>query len=279
MDAAWELGITTFDTADAYGGGRSETWIGEWLATKGSAVRDAITIETKTFNPMEAGADRGLSRDRIRRQVETSLERLGLERIRSTWRTRSTRTPPRRRRSRRSTSSCARARSARSARRTSPAEQLAEAVEISELRGLHALRVGAELVLAARSRRRGDGLPRLPRARARLRGVRPARGRLAHRVATGGARLPRGLADDPAARRVPEVRVRRGVRRPRGVRARGARARRLDGRPRDRLAPRRARGQRRRGRADSGRASRTGSRGALAWAHADDFAHLRGLFA
>ena len=81
MDAAWELGITTFDTADAYGGGRSETWIGEWLAAKGSAVRDAITIETKTFNPMEAGADHGLSRHRIRRQIETSLERLGLERI------------------------------------------------------------------------------------------------------------------------------------------------------------------------------------------------------
>ena len=61
MDAAWELGIRTFDTADAYGGGRSETWIGEWLATKGSEVRDAITVETKTFNPMTEGADRGLS--------------------------------------------------------------------------------------------------------------------------------------------------------------------------------------------------------------------------
>ncbi len=81
MDAAWELGITTFDTADAYGGGRSETWIGEWLAGKGSAVRDAITIETKTFNPMAVGEDRGLSGLRIRRQVETSLERLGIERI------------------------------------------------------------------------------------------------------------------------------------------------------------------------------------------------------
>ena len=81
MDAAWELGIATFDTADAYGGGRSETWIGEWLADKGSAVRDGITIETKTFNPMAAGEDRGLSGKRIRRQVETSLERLGIERI------------------------------------------------------------------------------------------------------------------------------------------------------------------------------------------------------
>ena len=81
MDAAWHLGLTTFDTADAYGGGRSETWIGEWLASKGREVREAITVETKTFNPIEEGADRGLSRARIRRQVETSLQRLGLERI------------------------------------------------------------------------------------------------------------------------------------------------------------------------------------------------------
>ena len=29
MDAAWELGLRHFDTADAYGGGRSETMIGE----------------------------------------------------------------------------------------------------------------------------------------------------------------------------------------------------------------------------------------------------------
>ena len=81
MDAAWELGITTFDTADAYGGGRSETFIGEWLATKHSSVRDTIVIETKTFNPNEAGADHGLARDRILRQVDVSLERLGLERV------------------------------------------------------------------------------------------------------------------------------------------------------------------------------------------------------
>ena len=81
LDEAWELGIRTLDTADAYGGGRSETWIGEWLATKGSDVRDSVVITTKTFNPMSAGADRGLSRMRIRRQVETSLERLGVERI------------------------------------------------------------------------------------------------------------------------------------------------------------------------------------------------------
>ena len=81
MDAAWELGITAFDTADAYGGGRSETWIGEWLATKSPAVRDAITIETKTFNPVSEGADHGLARARILRQIDTSLARLGVERV------------------------------------------------------------------------------------------------------------------------------------------------------------------------------------------------------
>jgi len=81
MDAAWELGIRTFDTADAYGGGRSETWIGEWLEAKGAAVRDEIVVETKTFNPLSDGADRGLSRARIRRQIEGSLARLGLERV------------------------------------------------------------------------------------------------------------------------------------------------------------------------------------------------------
>src|SRR5215471_14157827 len=78
MDAAWDLGIRTFDTADAYGGGRSETWIGEWLAASDGSVRDSITVETKTFNPMTEGGDRGLSARRLRRQVESSLERLGL---------------------------------------------------------------------------------------------------------------------------------------------------------------------------------------------------------
>ncbi len=81
MDRAWELGVTTFDTADAYGGGRSETFIGDWLKTKDGSVRDAITIETKTFNPNEAGADHGLARVRILRQIDVSLGRLGLDRV------------------------------------------------------------------------------------------------------------------------------------------------------------------------------------------------------
>jgi aryl-alcohol dehydrogenase-like predicted oxidoreductase len=81
MDAAWDRGITTFDTADAYGGGRSETFIGEWLTTKSADVRDRIVIATKTYNPMDEGDDHGLGRMRIRRQLETSLCRLGVERV------------------------------------------------------------------------------------------------------------------------------------------------------------------------------------------------------
>ena len=78
MDAAWDAGITTFDTADAYGGGRSETYIGEWIRSRRP---DGLVITTKTFAPMEAGADHGLAPDRVKRQVESSLGRLGIERI------------------------------------------------------------------------------------------------------------------------------------------------------------------------------------------------------
>jgi aryl-alcohol dehydrogenase-like predicted oxidoreductase len=81
MDAALDLGITTFDTADAYGGGRSEAWIGEWLARQSGATREGLAIETKTFNPLAEGEDRGLARARILRQIDTSLERLGVERV------------------------------------------------------------------------------------------------------------------------------------------------------------------------------------------------------
>jgi aryl-alcohol dehydrogenase-like predicted oxidoreductase len=75
MDAAWELGINQFDTADAYGGGRSEQAIGEWIDSHG--VRPLLT--TKTYNPMRAGADHGLAPERIARQLDSSLERLGVE--------------------------------------------------------------------------------------------------------------------------------------------------------------------------------------------------------
>ena len=81
MDAAGEAGITTFDTADAYGGGRSESFIGSWLRSKGPEVRERIVLATKTFNPMAEGEDSGLSADRIRRQIDASLARLGVDAV------------------------------------------------------------------------------------------------------------------------------------------------------------------------------------------------------
>ncbi len=77
MDAAWELGITHFDTADAYGGGRSETAIGRWIRSRG--VRPALT--TKTFNPMGAGADHGLAPERIAKHLRQSLDRLQVDHV------------------------------------------------------------------------------------------------------------------------------------------------------------------------------------------------------
>jgi aryl-alcohol dehydrogenase-like predicted oxidoreductase len=77
MDAAWASGISHFDTADAYGGGRSELWIGRWIAARG--VRPQLT--TKTCNPMEAGADHGLRPERIARQLRASLDRLGVDHL------------------------------------------------------------------------------------------------------------------------------------------------------------------------------------------------------
>jgi 1-deoxyxylulose-5-phosphate synthase len=79
MDAAWAAGIRWFDTADAYGGGRSESYIGRWRADRRPG---GLLITTKVFNSVTGDpSDRGLARDRIRRNVEGSLERLGVDRI------------------------------------------------------------------------------------------------------------------------------------------------------------------------------------------------------
>ena len=82
MDRAYEMGINFFDTADAYGGGRSESIIGSWLKTKSSDVRQQILVGSKVFNPVGDGPnERGLSRLHILRQVDASLARLGVDRL------------------------------------------------------------------------------------------------------------------------------------------------------------------------------------------------------
>ncbi|MEX2210642.1 MAG: aldo/keto reductase [Gaiellaceae bacterium] len=78
MDAAWELGIRHFDTAASYGGGRSEQWLGEWMAERGRRP----TITTKVFHSVTGDpADRGLAPERIRHELRGSLERLGLDSV------------------------------------------------------------------------------------------------------------------------------------------------------------------------------------------------------
>jgi aryl-alcohol dehydrogenase-like predicted oxidoreductase len=78
MDAAAEAGITVLDTAASYGGGRSEAWVGRWRAEREADV----LLSTKVYWSVAGDPDdRGLSYDRILREVEGSLERLQTERI------------------------------------------------------------------------------------------------------------------------------------------------------------------------------------------------------
>jgi 1-deoxyxylulose-5-phosphate synthase len=80
MDAAREHGITLFDTANSYGGGRSEEWIGRWLASR--RARDEVVLTTKVRNRVGPGpGDEGLSARHIREQVQASLRRLRTDRI------------------------------------------------------------------------------------------------------------------------------------------------------------------------------------------------------
>jgi aryl-alcohol dehydrogenase-like predicted oxidoreductase len=70
--AAFDAGITFFDTANVYGRGAAERAWGEIL---GAYPRDSYTLATKAFFPMSS-RDRGLSRDQIHKQIDASLERL-----------------------------------------------------------------------------------------------------------------------------------------------------------------------------------------------------------
>ena len=73
VDAALDEGITLFDTADIYGPGTSEEFIGRALEGR----RDGVLVATKFGKPMdERPEERRGSRDYIRWAVEGSLRRL-----------------------------------------------------------------------------------------------------------------------------------------------------------------------------------------------------------
>ena len=76
LDAAWDLGITTFDLW-----GWAER-VGSWLAKKGAAVRDQVVVTTKLFHSVEGDpTDSGLSPKRVYNCLEASLSRLGLDHV------------------------------------------------------------------------------------------------------------------------------------------------------------------------------------------------------
>ena len=70
--AAFDAGITFFDTANVYGRGAAESAWGEILS---GYPRDSYTLATKLYFPMSA-RDRGLSRAQVHKQIDGSLERL-----------------------------------------------------------------------------------------------------------------------------------------------------------------------------------------------------------
>ncbi len=76
LDAFAGRGGNFIDTANVYGGGRSEEWIGEWLNDRD---REEFVIASKCFWSPTASAQENLSRKSVRSEVEDSLERLGTD--------------------------------------------------------------------------------------------------------------------------------------------------------------------------------------------------------
>jgi aryl-alcohol dehydrogenase-like predicted oxidoreductase len=73
-DAAFEVGINFFDTANVYGRGAAETAWGEILSER---PRDSYILATKVWGQMsDDPADKGLSAAQITKQIDASLERL-----------------------------------------------------------------------------------------------------------------------------------------------------------------------------------------------------------
>ena len=75
--AAFEAGVTFFDTANVYGTGAAERAWGEILS---AYPRDSYVLATKVFFPM-GPRDRGLSREQILKQIDASLKRLRTDHV------------------------------------------------------------------------------------------------------------------------------------------------------------------------------------------------------
>lgn len=77
IEAAYDAGVTFFDTADAYGAGRSEVLIGKALNPK----RDRVVIATKVGNRTTADGQwvKDFSKSWILEAIDASLTRLGMD--------------------------------------------------------------------------------------------------------------------------------------------------------------------------------------------------------
>ena len=72
LDAAFDAGINFIDTANVYGRGAAETFLGDALKSR---PRDSYVLATKLYFPM-SDEDRGLSRAQVEKQLDASLKRL-----------------------------------------------------------------------------------------------------------------------------------------------------------------------------------------------------------
>jgi 1-deoxyxylulose-5-phosphate synthase len=72
LDEAFNQGINFIDTANVYGRGAAEQFLGEALQGR---PRDSYVLATKVYFPMGPN-DRGLSAKQIEKQLEASLQRL-----------------------------------------------------------------------------------------------------------------------------------------------------------------------------------------------------------
>jgi aryl-alcohol dehydrogenase-like predicted oxidoreductase len=77
LEEAFSQGINFIDTANVYGRGAAETFLGEALQGR---PRDSYVLATKVYFPMSA-TDRGLSRAQIEKQLDASLKRLRTDHV------------------------------------------------------------------------------------------------------------------------------------------------------------------------------------------------------
>ena len=85
LDRAAGLGVTLLDTADAYGRGANEEFLGRWLRSRTAAQRDELVLSTKFGLRHDAATGRVNEVDTsaawVREACHASLRRLGTDRI------------------------------------------------------------------------------------------------------------------------------------------------------------------------------------------------------